>query len=55
MHNVTLIKGDGIGPEISDTVVEILDIAGAKINWDIQTAVGEVAETESDTVAIRGI
>ena len=38
MHNVTLIKGDGIGPEISDAVVEIIKSAGVEINWDIQTA-----------------
>lgn len=53
MHNVTLIKGDGIGPEISDAVVEILDKAGAKINWDIQTAGADVAETEGDPLPKR--
>lgn len=55
MHNVTLIKGDGIGPEISDAVVEILDKAGAKINWDIQTAGADVAETEGDPLPKRVI
>lgn len=53
MHNVTLIKGDGIGPEISDAVIEILDKAGAKINWDIQTAGADVAETEGDPLPKR--
>ena len=24
MHNITLIKGDGIGPEITDAVVKII-------------------------------
>ena len=55
MHNVTLIKGDGIGPEISDAVVEILDKASAKINWDIQTAGADVAETEGDPLPKRVI
>ena len=55
MHNITLIKGDGIGPEISDAVVEILDKAGAKINWDIQTAGADVAETEGDPLPKRVI
>ena len=55
MHNVTLIKGDGIGPEISDAVIEILDKAGAKINWDIQTAGADVAETEGDPLPKRVI
>jgi len=43
---ITLIKGDGIGPEIADSVVRILDKAGAEIEWDVQTAGAEVAETE---------
>ena len=55
MHNITLIKGDGIGPEISDAVVEILDKAGAKINWDIRTAGADVAEIEGDPLPKRVI
>ncbi len=37
-HDITLIKGDGIGPEITDAVVDILDAAGVKINWDVVDA-----------------
>lgn len=32
--NVILIEGDGIGPEITEAVVYILEQAGAKINWE---------------------
>ncbi len=32
----TLIPGDGIGPEITDAVVAILEAAGAPFEWDIQ-------------------
>ena len=46
MHNLTLIKGDGIGPEISDAVLKIIKSAGVEIDWDVQTAGAEVAETE---------
>ena len=46
MYNVTLINGDGSGPEISDAVVKSLDAAGLKINWDLQTAGADVAEKE---------
>lgn len=31
--DVALIEGDGIGPEISKAVVDILESAGAKIRW----------------------
>ena len=46
MHNITLIKGDGIGPEISDAVLKIINAAGIDINWDIQTAGADVIENE---------
>jgi len=32
----TLIPGDGIGPEISDAVVSVLDALGAPFEWDVQ-------------------
>ncbi len=33
MHDIVLIPGDGIGPEITKSVTTILDKAGADINW----------------------
>src|SRR5881397_519843 len=38
MYTVTLIPGDGIGPEISDAALRVIEAAGVKIEWDIQTA-----------------
>lgn len=35
---VTLIPGDGIGPDVTDAVVSILDAAGAQVEWDRQLA-----------------
>ncbi len=35
---VTLIPGDGIGPEIIDATVRILEAAGADLEWDRQLA-----------------
>ncbi len=37
-HAITLIPGDGIGPEVSAAVVRILDAAGVEIEWDRQDA-----------------
>lgn len=34
-HNVTLIPGDGIGPEISDATRRVLEATGVKFNWEI--------------------
>lgn len=55
MTKVTLIPGDGIGPEISDAVVEIIDKAGVKIDWEIQTAGADVAEAEGSPLPNRVI
>jgi isocitrate dehydrogenase (NAD+) len=37
-HQVTLIPGDGIGPEITDAVTAILSSSGVSIEWDQQDA-----------------
>ena len=53
MRTITLINGDGIGPEISDAVVKIIDASGLKIDWDIQTAGAEVIEKEGTPLPQR--
>jgi isocitrate dehydrogenase (NAD+) len=35
---VTLIRGDGVGPEVTDAAIRVLDAAGAAIVWDEQIA-----------------
>lgn len=37
-HTVTLIPGDGIGPEIVAATVRIVEAAGIDIEWETQTA-----------------
>lgn len=53
MRAITLINGDGIGPEISDAVVKIIDATGLKIDWDVQTAGADVIETEGTPLPDR--
>jgi len=52
-YQVTLINGDGIGPEISDAVVKIIDAAGLKIDWDVQSAGADVIEKEGTPLPER--
>jgi isocitrate dehydrogenase (NAD+) len=33
-HKITLIPGDGIGPEVTDAVLRILSAAGVSIEWE---------------------
>lgn len=37
-YTITLIPGDGIGPEISAAAKRVIEAAGVKIEWDIQEA-----------------
>lgn len=53
MRTITLINGDGIGPEISESVVKIIDKSGLKINWEIQTAGSDVIEKEGTPLPKR--
>jgi len=44
-HTVTLIPGDGIGPEVSRAVVRILEATGIKWVWERYAAGAEAYET----------
>src|SRR5581483_10997191 len=37
-YQVTLIPGDGIGPEVSAATQRVIDAAGVGIEWDVQQA-----------------
>jgi isocitrate dehydrogenase (NAD+) len=38
MYKITLIPGDGIGPEVANATKRLIDASGVKITWDIQDA-----------------
>ena len=44
MTNVTLITGDGIGPEIAESAKRCVDASGADINWEVAEAGVDVME-----------
>ena len=41
-YNITLIPGDGVGPEITEATVRALEATGVVIRWDIHH-IGEAA------------
>ena len=43
-YNVTLIDGDGVGPEIAAVTRDCIDATGVDIAWDVQHAGVDVAE-----------
>jgi isocitrate dehydrogenase (NAD+) len=38
LHTITLIPGDGIGPEVTEAVIRIIAAAGVDITWDRHNA-----------------
>ncbi|GAQ94924.1 isocitrate dehydrogenase [Thermodesulfovibrio aggregans] len=55
MYTVTLIPGDGIGPEISEAMKKVVEATGVKINWEIQNAGEEVYLKEGNPLPERVI
>ena len=50
MYNITLIDGDGIGPEITKSVIDIIEAANVKINWDKQLVGIRAFEKEGEVI-----
>lgn len=44
-HEVTLITGDGTGPELAEAARKCIDATGASINWDVKEAGVDIMET----------
>ena len=49
-HDITLIEGDGIGPEVTGAVVTILEAAGLQANWDRHAAGVLALERHGETL-----
>ena len=49
-HTVTLIPGDGIGPEVTDAVVRILEATGVKFQWERFAAGAEAFEKHKEYI-----
>ncbi|MCZ6508646.1 MAG: isocitrate/isopropylmalate family dehydrogenase, partial [Acidobacteria bacterium] len=47
-QTVTLIEGDGIGPEVTASAVRVLEASGAKLDWERHVAGIEALEKYGD-------
>jgi isocitrate dehydrogenase (NAD+) len=54
-HLVTLIPGDGIGPEVSEATRRVLDATGAGIQWVVEDAGAGTLEREGTTLPDRAL
>src|SRR6266567_2537640 len=44
-HRITLIPGDGTGPEIAEATKRVLEATGVDFDWDVQEAGVDIMET----------
>src|SRR5688572_24389779 len=51
-HVITLIRGDGIGPEVSESVVRIFKVAGLEIEWEPHDAGVVAFERTNETLPV---
>ena len=49
-HTITLIPGDGIGPEVSSAVVRIVEAAGVEVEWETHYAGAQALEKFGNTL-----
>jgi len=49
-HDITLVAGDGIGPEVTGAVVTILEAAGLQADWDSHPAGVLALERHGETL-----
>lgn len=49
-HTITLIPGDGIGPEVSSAVVQIIEAAGVDVHWETHYAGAQALEKFGNTL-----
>jgi isocitrate dehydrogenase (NAD+) len=55
MYTITLIPGDGTGPEIAEATKRVIEATGVPITWDIQEAGMDVFEKEGTPLPQRVI
>jgi len=52
-HRITLIPGDGIGPEVAEAARRVVEATGVEIDWDTQDAGAAVMEREGSPLPDR--
>jgi len=42
-HTITLLPGDGIGPEVTEATVQVIEATGVDVSWDRHRIIGQTA------------
>ena len=63
-HRVTLIPGDGTGPELTEATRRVLEATGVEFDWDVQHAGADVMDEHDgnplpehvlDSIRVNGV
>ncbi|HJP65378.1 MAG TPA: isocitrate/isopropylmalate dehydrogenase family protein [Actinomycetota bacterium] len=52
-HRITLIPGDGIGPEVAEAARRVVEATGVEVDWDVQEAGAAVMDREGTPLPDR--
>ncbi|MBI2907748.1 MAG: isocitrate/isopropylmalate dehydrogenase family protein [Chloroflexi bacterium] len=52
-YNITLVPGDGVGPEVTEAARKVLEATGVAFQWDVQPAGMDVLESEGTVLPDR--
>ena len=52
-HRITLIPGDGIGPEVAEAARAVVEASGVEVDWDLQEAGAAVMDREGTPLPDR--
>src|SRR2546429_373748 len=52
-HRITLVPGDGIGPEVAESARKVIEATGVLVDWDLQPAGAAVMEREGTPLPDR--
>jgi isocitrate dehydrogenase (NAD+) len=52
-HLVTLVPGDGIGPEVAEAATRVVEATGVEVTWDVNEAGAAVLEREGTPLPDR--
>src|SRR3989338_4524845 len=55
VHKITLITGDGTGPELAEATRRCVEATGIQVEWDVQTAGIDIYEKGEDPLPQRVI
>ncbi len=52
-HSITVIPGDGIGPEVAQATMKAVEATGVRVEWDVQELSGDIIRQTGEVIPQR--